>query len=311
MPNLSPDLSALVASRHGIVTTRQMLEDGLSSNVIKRFLSAGALIWCHQGVYRVATSPDTFEARCAAVSAAEPQAVVTGPAAGQLWGFRHLFRVDQPIVLVGHGSHHFTGATIVRRTNLLESEDWLMRPDGIRVASPVRTWFDCARDVGDDRFERLTEWVLDRHASVPTLWRARRRLAVSGRRGSARVNRVLSKRATWQKPADSGLEVEVFRGLEERGIKGLVRQQAVKLPNGIAVHCDLALPHIRWGCEVDHVTWHGGRLDAQADKGRDRQLRRIGWQVDRVTDQELRTEAAATLDELVELIQLRRREVAA
>jgi hypothetical protein len=137
--SLSPELAAHVASRHGIVTSQQMLEDGLSSSVIKRFVSIGALAWCHRGVYRVATSPDTFEARCAAVSAADPQAVVTGPAAARLWAFHHVFRVDQPIVLVGHGSHHFTGAIVVRRTNLLEPEDWLLRPDDIRIASPVRT----------------------------------------------------------------------------------------------------------------------------------------------------------------------------
>ena len=36
--------------------------------------------------------------------------------------------------------------------------------DGIRVASPPRVWFDCGRDLDDERFERLTEWVLDHHA---------------------------------------------------------------------------------------------------------------------------------------------------
>lgn len=259
----------------------------------------------------MATSPDTFEARCAAVSAADPSVVVTGPAAARLWGFRHVFRPDRPYVLVEHGREPVSGNVVIRRTNVLAADDWVLRPDGIRLASPPRAWFDCARDLSDDRFERLTEWVLDHHAGVPALWRMRRRLAGSGRVGLARVNRVLSKRAAWQRPAGSGLEVRVLTALEQAGVGGLVRQHPIKLPDGITIHPDAVLLDIKWALEIDHVTWHGGRLDAQRDKGRDRQLRRIGWQVDRVTDVEVDTALAATVRELVELISLRRRQGAA
>ena len=76
------------------------------------------------------------------------------------------------------------------------------------------------------------------------------------------------------------------------------------------IHPDGADPSIRWAIEVDHVTWHGGRLDAQYDKSRDRRARAIGWQVDRVTDQELATDFDATISEVAGLWRLRRREVA-
>ena len=49
---------------------------------------------------RVATSPDTFESRCVGACAADSQVVITGAAAARLWGFRHVFRPDSPIVLV-------------------------------------------------------------------------------------------------------------------------------------------------------------------------------------------------------------------
>ena len=77
------------------------------------------------------------------------------------------------------------------------------------------------------------------------------------------------------------------------------------LPNGVLIHPDVAVPDARWAVEVDHVTWHGGRLDAQRDKGRDRQARWIDWQVDRVTDHELRDDFQATIGELVDLFHLR------
>src|SRR5690606_26800033 len=105
--------------------------------------------------------------------------------------------------------------------------------------------------------------------------------------------------------ADSGLELKVFKALERAGVRGLVRQQAIKLPDGRTIHADVAVPAIRWALEVDHVTWHGGRLDAQRDKARDRQARRVGWQVDRVTDVDVREHLARTVAELVALIAVR------
>ncbi len=36
--------------------------------------------------------------------------------------------------------------------------------------------------------------------------------------------------------------------------------------------------------EIDHITWHGGKVDLTADKRRDRLLRRIGINTTRVTD---------------------------
>lgn len=115
----------------------------------------------------------------------------------------------------------------------------------------------------------------------------------------------MSKRSDWQRPAGSGLELRVLHALEAEGIGTLVRQYPLVLPNGVIIHPDGADPAIRWAIEIDHVTWHGGRSDAQRDKGRDRGARRLGWQVDRVTDQELADDFLGAIRELVELYLLR------
>ena len=73
-------------------------------------------------------------------------------------------------MLVEHDRTPIARGVLLRRTNLLPPHDIVEREDGIRVASPPRTWFDCGRDIDDERFERLTEWVLDHHSTVPTLW---------------------------------------------------------------------------------------------------------------------------------------------
>jgi hypothetical protein len=97
----------------------------------------------------------------------------------------------------------------------------------------------------------------------------------------------------------------------ERRVGPLVRQHPLRLPDGTVIHVDAADPSARWALEIDHVTWHGGRFDAQRDKARDRGARRIDWQVDRVTDLELATDFTAAIDDLAELLRLRRRQIAA
>jgi very-short-patch-repair endonuclease len=306
MATISPHLAALIARRHGIVTRDELIADGFTHHTVRWQLDSGVLLPVHRGVYRVATSADTFESRCVAASLADPSAIVTGPAAARLWGFRHVFRSETPHVLVQHDRTPIVRGVILRRSNVIDSSDRVRRDDGIVVASPPRTWFDCARDLDDARFERLTEWVLDNHTSLATLWRITRRLEAKGRPGLGRVNRVMSRRADWQKPAGSGLELRVLQALERRGIV-LVRQHPITLADGRVIHPDGADPSIRWALEVDHATWHAGRQEAQRDKVRDRELRRVGWQVDRVTDYELDDDFEGTIDELVALREQRRR----
>lgn len=305
----SESLAADIARCHGVVTTVQLLADGCTSNTLRRLVAERLVVRVHDGVYRVATSPDTFESRCAAACGADPDLVIAGAAAGRLWKFRHLARVDTPIALVAHDRTPVTSGVLLRRTNQLEPEDVVSRPDGIRLASPPRAWFDCARDLSDDRFEAVTEWVLDHHTTMPTLWRLTARMSQRGRPGLARVHRVMSKRADWQKPAGSRLELRVLNALERRGIGPLVRQYPIELPNGVVIHADGADPAIRWAVEVDHVSWHGGRFESQRDKSRDRNARRVGWQVDRITDQEIADDFRSAIDDLVDLHRLRTDEV--
>ncbi len=311
MFHFSAAAAARIARCHGVVTRTQLLNDGATDRQIRTMITAGGLIAVHRGVYRVATSADTFEMRCAAACAADDSLIVTGSAAAHFWKFRHLRAPVRPIVLCAHDRHPLATGATVRRSNVIDADDRVQRPDGIVVASPPRTWFDCARDVDDERFEAITEWVLDHHTSMPTLWRTVRRLDARGRPGLARVRRVVSQRSAWQKPAGSQLELRVLKALRRAGVPELVRQHPLRLPNNVVIHPDGADPSVRWAIEIDHVTWHGGRLDAQRDKSRDRGLRRIGWQVERVTDQELNAGFGAVIAELAELYHLAARRAAA
>lgn len=305
MRHISSELAHLIARQHGVVHRCDLIADGLDRSHIARLVASDRLVVVHRGVYRVTTSPDTFESRCAAACFADRTAAVSGLAAARLWGFRHTPRTDVPDLLVPHHSNPMSNGVRLRRTNVLSDEDVVRRPDGIRVTSPPRAWFDVAVDLDDDRFEMLTEHLVGNHAQIPTLWRTLRRLEAPGRRGLARVRRVLSRRPTWQKPAGSGLELRVLAALRDAGLPELVRQHPIRLGNGTTIHPDGAVPDLRWAVEVDHVTWHGGRFDAQYDKSRDRAARRVGWQVERVTDQALHDGFASEISSVAAMYRLR------
>lgn len=300
MLGLDADLLTWLHRHHHVASVTELRDLGLTPDRIRGLVRGGALVPVHRGVYRAAGAPLGLELQARAACAARADYVVGGVSAGHLWEFRRLPRPGAVLhVLAPPGSApRGSGSVSVRRSSVLEPEDVVHRPDGIRLTSPPRTAFDLAASLDAAALESVVEQVIDRHCGVPTLWRTARRLEGAGRTGSAAFRRLLSSRGSWQRPAGSDLELRVLRGLEERGIR-LVRQHPLVTRLGL-IHLDGADPRIGWGLEVDHVTWHGGRFDAQYDKARDRAARAVGWEVERVTDGELGAGFDSTLDELAE-----------
>ena len=89
------------------------------------------------------------------------------------------------------------------------------------------------------------------------------------------------------------------------GLPAAERQAKVTLADGVSIHPDLWWPSRHLVVEVDHVSWHGGRLDAQYDKRRDRQVARLGIQTLRVTDEDLTHRFHATIHEILAVAKLR------
>jgi hypothetical protein len=80
-------LARIARKQHGVVTRVQLLDAGVSSDEIKWRLREGSLIRVHRGVYRVGHKAPSIEARyIAAILACGDGAVLSGHAAGYLWG---------------------------------------------------------------------------------------------------------------------------------------------------------------------------------------------------------------------------------
>jgi hypothetical protein len=80
-------LGRIARKQHGVVTRKQLLDARISKEEIRRRIQKGTLLVVHRGVYRVGHKAPSIEARyIAAVLACGDGAVLSGQAAGYLWG---------------------------------------------------------------------------------------------------------------------------------------------------------------------------------------------------------------------------------
>jgi hypothetical protein len=296
---VSRELGRLVRLRHGVVTWPELKSNGMSSGTLRRYLDTGAVVRLHPGIYRFGAAPDTLESRCVAACLADDRVVVSHLTAARLHGLRRVGDDDVVHLIVRGDRVPLSSGVVTHRTKALAAGDVQHRTDHIRFTTALRTAFDLASVLGDLDLESVIEQLLDRRRiTVPELHAIGRRLRAPGRTGSARFCRVVCARDGWLRPADSHLEVRMWRALSGSGITGLVRQHPVVLDDGREVQLDIADPGCGWALEIDHVTWHGGRADAQSDKIRDRALRRANWHIERVTDAEVERSLAVLVLEL-------------
>lgn len=306
MPAFSQPIARWFRDHHGIAATHDLRSLGLSEKHRRMLLTAGVLEELFEGVYHLVSTPLDFEARCAAVCAADPSLVISCCSSGKLDGLRKCnsreihattTRVTKPL---GRG-------VIVHRTSSLIDAEVIDRQDGIRLTAPPRTFFDQARHVNDLTLISLGEQILDlRLATADELRATVARLAVRGRPGAARAQRVMGQRGDGP-AADSDDEVRLLDALHRHGMNAFVRQPPVRLLDGSLIHPDLGDPVVGFYIEVDHHAWHTDAASVAYDKARDRKLRLTGAEVERVTDEALAADLAGVVSDLAALYHRRRR----
>ncbi|MAT05037.1 MAG: hypothetical protein CL424_08340 [Acidimicrobiaceae bacterium] len=252
-------------------------------------------------MYRIGSHAESFEQRSKAALLAAPDAALAGPTAGRHWKLRTVWTEDVHILALRaiklDGVH-------THRTDLLRSSD-VVEKYGVRLLAPARLLCDLARFLDDAELESVFEQMLDRQLiTVGSARKLARRFRRPGRPGSQEIARLLDGRPEWLKPVGSDLELRVWKALAKAG-HVLERQVEIDIEDGRTVRLDLALRECRLAIEIDHTTFHGGRLDVQGDKRRDRLLVALGWTVVRVTDEDISRRFASTVAELVRLLDQR------
>lgn len=298
MPAFDGPLARWFLSHHGIASSSDLDMIGVSRKQRLNLLADGVLELLFEGVYHLTSTPLDFSARCAAVCAADPSLTLSCFTAGTLHGLRRC----------GHRFIHTTTTRLtkpvgprvkVHRSRFLPEEHIVVRPDGIRLTTPERTYFDIAKHVNDLTLLSIGEQIIrDGLATYDSLVETTRQLAVPGRPGSGRARRVLASRPYQGEAADSHDEVVLLDALHRAGLTRFVRHPPVTLLDGTVVHPDVGDPTVGFYVEVDHHTWHDPSASIDYDNDRDRQIRLAGDVVERVTDTRLQASLATVVAEL-------------
>ena len=296
MPLFNDRLAHWFREHHGVAATVDLCRLGLSTSQRKTLVSSGVIEELFKGVYHLVSTPLDFEARCAAVCAADESVVTSCFTAGSLL---HLRRCGNPRIhaTTNRLTKPLGRLVVIHRTMTMPSTDIVVRPDGIRHTTADRLLFDLARHVNALTLESIAEQVVDlRLATREQIESTVRRLAVRGRPGGRRAREVLLGSSGGA--ADSHDEVVLLRALHSVGLVEFVRQPEVVLPNGDVVHPDLGVPSVGFYVEVDHPEWHSERAISDYDKARDRQIRLGGDEVERVSSDHIRDDLNRVVREI-------------
>jgi hypothetical protein len=141
-------VAELATRSHGVVTRAQLLRAGLTPAEIRWRLGTGALLREHPGVYRVGHRAPSVEARyLAAVWACGDAAVLSGRAAGHLWGI--LKDAAPPPEVTAPSEHRIDGITTHRARSIERTTH-----RGIPITTVPRTLVDLASHFSLDALAR-------------------------------------------------------------------------------------------------------------------------------------------------------------
>jgi hypothetical protein len=289
-----PDVVKFLAEHHWVASVEQLRALKVTPDALKHARRIGAVTSPVHGVVTVPGVQLTVEGRALlAQFAAGREAFVSGPTAGALHGLRSMpTAVVEVTVLRRHvvlPSH----CHLVQTHWIVEERDVCVRDDGIRVASPLRMLFGLAGQFNQFRFERAAEDAWHKGLVSPEdAWEYLELIRRSGRGGVKRLADWLEKATLRDRPAQSGLELDLLALIEAAGLPDPARQHPLRLPSGETIHLDIAWPRIRLAVEPGHSWWHGGDLGQRRDQARDRACSAVGWMVVRLDEQAAKDRAA-------------------
>ena len=281
-------IARFARKQHGIVTTKQLVEAGLSSAAISKRVRSGKLYRVHQGVYSVGHDGLSREAWwMAAVLACGPGAALSHGSAAVHWGLLRPLRGPIDVSVPTHsGRKRRRGIRIHRCPSLggspFQTSGWEKRPSPLRAIHngiPVTT---VARTLEDLRRSELR----------PSL-----------------VRRAIRQAEFLRLPMGE-IETDGTRSDLERDFLRLFRRRRlpppeVNVPIG-PMTVDFLWRDERLIVETDSYVTHGGSIAFEDDRARDLELRRRGYAVHRFSERQLELEPMAIAEDVARALGSRR-----
>src|SRR6476620_1014290 len=152
------EIGERAGSQRSLITRRQLLALGVSSDMIGRALRRGRLHRMHQGIYSMVPFPalPPLATELAAVLACGDSALLSHHSAAAVWGIRPFLEGDIDVSVIGKETGRRRRGIRVHRTGHLDPRD-ARRYQQLPITSPARALLEIAPETSG----RALEWALD------------------------------------------------------------------------------------------------------------------------------------------------------
>jgi very-short-patch-repair endonuclease len=297
--SLDARIAALTSLQHGVITRRQLVNQGLTRSMVDIRVNSRRLVPMHHGVYRLGSLVGPLEPPLcrvmAAVLACGPGAVASHLSAGVLWRLLRAMTLHAAVhVTIAAGDRGRRPGIRRHRARTLGAEDVAV-VDGVPVTAPARTLVDLAGGVRARTLEQAIAEaerldLVDRQALAAALSRA------PHSKGATLMRKLIADDA----------HVPFTRSSAEEQFLALARRADLPLPEtNVRVgeyEVDFLWRSERVVVEVDGFTFHSSRPSFETDRQRDARLAVMGFRVVRVTWRQLTKEPHAVLVRLARLL---------
>jgi len=277
--SIEHDLDRIARPAHGILSSDDLYECGLTHSGIDRRVKAAQLIRVYHGIYRLPGTPYTWrQALWAAMKWAGDDAV-----------FSH--RSGLVLIRLAGATDRVVEVTVTRKIKSPDPRLILhytcrdpfvdaIEIEGLPVTSAGRTILDSAAVAFRWQVEAALDDALRRKLiTVDDMWRILAKSGGRGRKGSALLRRLLDERSDGRAHSHSLLEIRLDRLLRKSAVPPYFRQFEVMSRSGVPADVDFAWPEAKLAVEVDGYRWHSGRQQWQSDMERQNALAEVGWLV--------------------------------
>jgi very-short-patch-repair endonuclease len=274
---------ALAGRRHGVITTAQLAQAGLSKDAIAGRVQRGWLRRRHRGVYVVGPLESPLTRAMAAVAAYGDGALLSHYPAGVLWGLCRPPAGAMHVTVSGRPAHGREGIEVHRAT--LHPHD-ATREHGVPVTSPARTLLDLAATLPERELDRAVEEAqVQRRVSTHSL--------------NEQFSRYPAHRGTAALTKAVRIDPAFTRSEAERRLLELIRAARLPRPTVNVKLGDWEVDFL-WRdnkliVEVDGYAFHSSRSSFERDRRKDQELQTAGWRVIRFTWRQITEEPEAVI----------------
>ena len=280
----TPDglIAALASKRYGVFSRAQVLERGVTDDMVRRRLAAARWERLYPGVYRLAGVPQSWRqallALCLAWGAASFASHRAAAAHWELLGFGS----GAMDLIVPRGRHRMLPGTIHRPVRFPSADATVLA--GIPVTTPARTLLDIAGQAPPESVEEAVDDALRRRlVSVSKLRWQLRESARSGRPGVVLLRSLVEARTTSSASPQSVFETRLHRAIRSAGLPNPKVQHQIRDRRTLVAIVDLAFPDHKVAIEAEGYRWHSGRLKWEHDLARRNAITARGWRLIHVT----------------------------